>query len=483
MTARGARTIVWFRAKDLRLADHAPLRAALESGGDVLPLFVLDPYFFAPERARAIPHRIQFLLESIAALASNLAHLGTRLLLVRGKSVEVVPRLVRAFGADRVVGQRWCEPFARMRDERVESGLGGVPFELFEGETLLAPGTVRTKSGDPFSVFTPFARAHRALLGRPEPPLRAPRRLPPLPKDVVCEEAALPTLSSLGIARNPRLLRGGERAARDRLKSFLAKRAKDYATARDRMDLAGTSRLSQDLHFGLLSPREVWHAAHATLPAKSHGLASFTNELLWRELTHHILWDRPWLLERPFRREFSGFPWRRAPRDLSAWKEGKTGYPIVDAAARQLLSEGFVHNRARMISASFLTKDLLVDYEEGERHYLAFLTDGDWANNNAGWQWSAGCGCDAQPYFRVMNPVTQGASFDPDGAYVRRWVPELARLDVRYIHAPWTAPKEALAEAGVVLGKTYPMPIVDHAKARARFLEVAKEHLARARMA
>jgi deoxyribodipyrimidine photo-lyase len=261
------------------------------------------------------------------------------------------------------------------------------------------------------------------------------------------------------------------------MKRFFAKRARDYATARDRMDLDGTSRLSQDLHFGLLSPREVWHAAHEALPRNGRALASFTNELLWREFAHHILWDRPWLLERPFRREFSGFPYRRAPRDLAAWKEGWTGYPVVDASARQLLAEGFVHNRARMISASFLTKDLLVDFREGERHYLSFLTDGDWANNDAGWQWSAGCGCDAQPYFRVMNPVTQGESFDPDGAYVKRWVPELARLDAEYIHAPWTAPADALAAAGVVLGKTYPRPIVDHKEARARFLATAKKHL------
>jgi deoxyribodipyrimidine photo-lyase len=476
-----SRTIVWFRGKDVRLTDHVPLRAALDAGGDVIPLFVLDPYFFAPERARAIPHRIQFLLESLASLASNLAHLGSRLVTVRGKSVDVVPKLARALEADRVLAQRWCEPFARVRDERISVALGDIPFELFEGETLLAPGTVRTKSGGAFSVFTPFARAHRALLGKPTPPLAAPRRLPPLPRlksgDVACEEVKLPTLAELGIEQNPRLLRGGERAARDRMKKFLAKRARDYATARDRMDLDGTSRLSQDLHFGLLSPRELWVAANDALPKNGRALASFTNELLWRELAHHILVDRPWLLERPFRREFSGFPYSGAPRDLAAWKEGWTGYPIVDASARQLLAEGFVHNRARMISASFLTKDLLVDYKEGERHYLSFLTDGDWANNNAGWQWSAGCGCDAQPYFRVMNPVTQGESFDPEGAYVKRWLPELARLDVKYIHAPWTAPKEALAAAGIVLGKTYPRPIVDHKEARARFLAAAKAHL------
>jgi deoxyribodipyrimidine photo-lyase len=487
MRARTPRTLVWFRGKDLRVHDHAPLHAALATRGDIVPLFVLDPYFFAPERARAIPHRMQFLLESIAALSASLVRLGTRLLLVEGKSVDVVPRLAHALCVDRVVAQRWCEPFARTRDERVAAALGDVPFELFEGETLLAPGAVRNKSGAPFSVFTPFARAHRSLYGEPSAPLPAPRRVPLLPPDVASAVAKvvavadvpLPTLASIGIAQNARLLRGGEPAARARMKKFFTARAREYATARDRMDVDGTSRLSQDLHFGLLSPREIWIAAHASLPSKSRALASFTNELLWREFAHHTLWDRPWLLERPFRREFSGFPWRRAPNDLAAWKEGRTGFPIVDAAARQLLGEGFVHNRARMIAASFLTKDLLIDLREGERHYLSFLTDGDWANNDMGWQWSAGCGCDAQPYFRVMNPVTQAVAFDPHGDYVRRWVPELARLDVKYIHAPWTAPKEALAKAGVILGATYPAPIVDHAKARARFLEKAKAHLAR----
>jgi deoxyribodipyrimidine photo-lyase len=287
-----------------------------------------------------------------------------------------------------------------------------------------------------------------------------------------------PSLEALGIERNDQLLRGGERSAHLRLRRFCSEGARGYEQARDRMGEAGTSRLSADLKFGTLSPRMVWHAILASKAPKSDK-DKFTSELLWREFTHHTLHDRPSVLEEPFRDDFAGFPWRHDPQGLAAWKDGRTGYPIVDAAARQLLAEGYVHNRARMVSASFLTKHLAVSYQEGEAHYLKWLTDGDWAPNNAGWQWTAGCGCDAQPYFRVFNPVTQGQKFDADGAYVRRWVPEIARLPDEHIHAPWAAPAEALAGAGVRLGETYPRPIVDHSEARARFLALAKSHLGR----
>jgi deoxyribodipyrimidine photo-lyase len=242
------------------------------------------------------------------------------------------------------------------------------------------------------------------------------------------------------------------------------------------MDLDGTSRLSADLKFGTLSPRTVWHAVERALRELSpDALRVYQNELLWREFAHSTLFDRPTLLKLPFRAEWQGFPWRDDEPGWQAWAQGRTGYPVVDAAARQLLATGFVHNRARMIAASFLAKHLLIDFRRGERHYFELLTDGDWANNDAGWQWSAGCGCDAQPWFRIFNPVTQGQKFDPDGAYVRAWVPELARLPAKHIHAPWLAPKEVLAGAG--LGANYPPPVVEHAAARQRFLATAKQHL------
>jgi deoxyribodipyrimidine photo-lyase len=246
------------------------------------------------------------------------------------------------------------------------------------------------------------------------------------------------------------------------------------------MDLPGTSRLSADLKFGTLSVRTVWHAVTRSIGDLSpDALRGYRNELLWREFAHSTLFDRPTLLEDTFRPEWRGFPWRDDDAGWRAWVEGRTGYPVVDAAARELLATGFVHNRARMIAASFLAKHLLVDFRRGERHYAELLTDGDWANNDAGWQWSAGCGCDAQPWFRIFNPVTQGEKFDPAGEYVRRWVPELARLAPGHIHAPWLAPAAALAAAGVRLDVDYPRPIVDHDTARRRFLDVAKRHLGR----
>jgi deoxyribodipyrimidine photo-lyase len=235
-----------------------------------------------------------------------------------------------------------------------------------------------------------------------------------------------------------------------------------------------------DLKFGTVSARATWHAAESKRTVENaRAVDRFHDELLWRDFAHATLWHRPDVLEAPFDPRFSGFPWRDAPADWIAWRDGRTGYPIVDAAARQLVAEGFVHNRARMISASFLTKHLLLDFRLGEAHYLAWLADGDWAANDLGWQWSAGCGCDAQPYFRVFHPVIQGRKFDADGRYVRRWLPELARLPTKWIHAPWEAPPLELRAAGVRLGSEYPSPIVDHAEARDRYLKVATAHLAR----
>lgn len=473
-----SRALLWFRGKDLRLADHAPL-CDVARAGEVIPLFVLDPYFFAPSRAAELPHRMQFLLESLRSLEQNLAQRGSRLILARGKSVDVVPRLAAAWKVDRVVAQRWVEPIGRLRDERVRQRLG-VRLELHEGETLLPPGTLRSLGGSPYAVFSQFARAFRSAMGvvRPRP---APRVLPPLPPDIQPEPITIPSCQDLGIGHNPALLRGGERAARDRLRLFLTERAAGYAAERDRMDLARTSRLSVDLKFGTLSVRTAWASMLQLSPLQRGSAQAFLNELVWREFAYSTLWDRPELLEQPFRRDFIDFPWRSDDELFGAWARGETGYPLVDAAARQLLGEGFVHNRARMVAASFLTKHLLIDYRRGEQHYLKYLTDGDWASNNLGWQWSAGCGCDAQPYFRIFNPVTQGQRFDPTGDYVRRWVPELAALPARFIHRPWEAPAELLAGAQVQLGRSYPRPIIEHRFARERFLSTAARHLQRAR--
>lgn len=467
------RTLVWFRGKDPRVADHEPLAAAAKAG-EVIPLFVLDPFFFAPERARQAPHRIQFLLASIAELSASIVRLGSRLVVVEGKSVDVVPRLARLLAVDRVVGYRWTEPFGRERDRRIAESLAPIPFDLFEGERLAPPGAVLTASGTPFAVFSAFARAFAktAEVGRP---IRAPRSLPPLPAmPRGVRDIAIPAPEDIGLAANPRIVPGGEAAAQARLRKFLRGGAARYHETRDRLDMDGTSRLSQDLKFGTLSVRTVWNAAHEALLDSRRAWQSFSNELLWREFAYDVLWHRPEVLEQPYKSEWKRFRWRKDPKGLAAWKEGTTGYPVVDAAARQLLAEGFVPNRARMIAASFLAKHLMIDWREGEAHYLKYLTDGDWANNDLGWQWSAGSGVDAQPWFRVFNPIGQGERFDPDGIWVRRWVPELAEVDVKHIHQPWEAPSPP---------RHYPPPIVDHAFARGRFLAAAGALAERARRA
>lgn len=467
------RTLAWFRDKDLRLADHGALASALSSG-DVIPLFVLDPRSFAPERAQQYSHHTQFLLESLEQLAHGIRAAGSQLLLAAGNSSEVVPGLAARWKVDRVLAHASVDPEARTLARRVKENLR-VPLELFDGETLAAPESIRNGSGEPFRIFTPFSRVFARSV-RVAPPLPAPDHMPALPADVGIEPplvARAPSLEDLGVQRNPRLLRGGEGAARERLAQFLDGPGQSYDEQRDRLDAAATSRLSADLKFGTLSIREVWNASNRL---EANAREAFRKELVWREFTHAMLWDHPELSSEPFQAKFEGFPWRADDAGWQAWTEGTTGYPVVDASARQLSGEGFVHNRARMISASFLTKHLMIDYTRGEAHYLRLLTDGDPAQNNAGWQWSAGSGSDAQPYFRIFNPVTQGHKFDPEGNYVRRWVPELAKLPARHIHAPWLAPEGVLAAAGVRLGDDYPRPIVDHEAARARYLETAQRH-------
>lgn len=469
------RTLLWFRGKDLRARDHPALHSACAGSRELIPVFVLSPRYFGPKARVAELHRLQFMLDALVDLARSLEARGSQLQIVDGPASVVIPKIAEQCRVERVLAMESCEPASRRRDARIAERLR-VPFLRCHGETLLAPGSVRTKSGGPYQVYTAFARAAAQRLTAAEGVVSTPRRLPPLPARLGLKVRTLPDFAELGLTPNERVQPGGERAAQARLRAFLAGPFASYDRDRDRMDLAGTSRLSADLRFGCLSARDVWQQVRGRgEPAPA--LERYCAELLWREFAHHLLWERPKLLSEPFRDDYRGFPWQRDDAGFEAWSRGQTGYPIVDASARQLLQEGFVHNRARMIAASFLSKHLLVSYRRGEAHYLRQLTDGDLAQNSLGWQWSAGCGCDAQPYFRVFNPVTQGERFDPDGAYVRRYVPELAQLPVRYVHAPWLAPEGVLRRAGVTLARDYPAPIVEHASARQRFLLLASEHL------
>ncbi len=339
----------------------------------------------------------------------------------------------------------------------------GRQLHLERGLLVAEPEEVHTDDGRPVTVFTPFSRRWAAVPRRAL--LHVPDAIPSLPAGALASED-LP-VSPAPTADVALLPQPGEAAARERLARWVASAALPaYADGRNRLDAEGTSRLSADLKMGTLSPLEVLLAVEGP----GDGRRVFVSELAWREFYAHVLWHFPHVVRGAYRPTYDAIPWADDPAGLAAWREGRTGYPVVDAAMRQLSESGWMHNRARMITASFLAKDLLVDWRHGEAHFMAHLVDGDVASNNGGWQWTAGTGTDAAPYFRIFNPVSQGRRFDPDGAYVRRWVPELARVPDAFVHQPWTMPLEVQAAAGCVVGRDYPAPIVDHAFARDRAL-------------
>jgi deoxyribodipyrimidine photo-lyase len=457
---------VWFR-EDLRLGDNPALRAAARTG---LPLLCVYFYNELGEGGRPIGAAARWRLDrALAALEADLARMGGRLHVLRGAPEALLPALAEASGATHLF---WNRRYGAEReiDAQLKRGLReqGRHVENFNSALLVEPWEIAPQAGGYYKVFTPFWRAVRDRLPAADP-APAPERLSFADGQAgameVGREALALSPSRPDWARDFPDPEAGEAGALQRLRNFIDEKLDGYETMRDRLDGDGASKLSGHLHCGEISPRQIVAALRGRLAEK------FLIELCWREFSNHLLYARPDLPWKAFNPRFERFPYLSDPQGFEAWKRGRTGYPAVDAAMRQLWREGFTSNRCRMIAASFLVKHLLIDWREGEAWFWDTLVDADAANNAFSWQWIAGGGADAAPYFRIFNPVLQGDKFDPEGAFVRRYCPELARLPARYIHRPWSAPPEILERAGVVLGGDWPRPIVDHDFARRRALE------------
>lgn len=469
--------VLWLR-QDLRLADHAALREALAGARTLVPVYV-----WAPQDEGDWPPGAAsrwWLHHSLTALGRALETAGSRLVVRAGPAATVLADLARECGASAVHAHARVEPAARAQEQAVRAALRarGVRLVLHAGALLADPRAVRTGGGAAYRVFAPFQRAvmatdpARALLARP-------RRLPPVPGALV----GLP-IADLGLLPERPWVAGlaarfspGEAGAQARLAALDDGLALAYARERDAPARNATSLLSAHLHFGEISPAQLL----AALAGRGGpGPQALVRELVWREFCQHLLWHRPDLPDAPLDARYAGFAWRDSGAERRAWQRGRTGFPIVDAGMAQLWRTGHMHGRVRMVAASVLAKHLMADWRDGARWFWDTLVDADLGNNTVNWQWVAGVGADAAPYFRVMNPVLQGQRFDPDGAYVRQWVPALAALPARWIHAPWRAPGGVLRAAGVVLDRDYPRPVVDLAAGRSRFLNAARRHLARA---
>ena len=462
--------LLWFR-NDLRLADHAALDAAVASGRPVVPVYVLDDD--TPGRWRLGGASRWWLHHSLASLCAALAQRGARLVLRRGRTADVLAALAAETGAAEAHAGRQHEPWARRAAEAAAAALdaSGSKLVLHRTHTLFDLDGITTKTGGTYGIYTPFAKQLRAR-GSPGAPTPAPDRIPPgpaVPSDELADWDLLPTKPDWSTGFN--VWQVGEDAAHARLRAFLDRAVHGYDTGRNLPGQEGTSGLSAHLHWGELSPRQVWHTAEQAAEGTGKGLDVFLGEILWREFSAYLLFHKPGMPEAPMRPAFAALPFRDAPGELRAWSRGRTGIPIVDAGMRQLWQTGWMHNRVRMIAASFLVKQPLIAWQAGEDHFWDTLVDADLASNAMSWQWIAGTGIDSQPFFRVFNPVSQGERFDPQGLYVRKWVPELADLPDKHLHAPWDAPAPVLAAAGVELGRTYPKPMVDLAAARARALD------------
>ena len=466
-------TLVWLR-RDLRVRDNLVLSAAAGRGGPVMPVFILDDDPAAGSTAR------WWLEHSLTELARDLLGRGLRLILRKGKALEVLAALIKETGAGAVLWDKSFEPAQQKTDAVIRARLArqGTLCHAFNDSLLFDPSRILNKQGTPFKVFTPFWN-HCLSLEEPAAPVKSPAKLL-APSRWPRSEA----LASLRLMPRPKwaekiepFWEPGSQGALKMFQKFLNGKIEHYPEERDRPFVEGTSKLSPYLHFGEISVREVWHEtqkrrASDRRPGVARASEAFLRQIIWREFASYQLFHFPETVSKPLRKEFLKFKWKKDVRLLRAWQKGRTGYPIVDAGMRQLWETGWMHNRVRMIAASFLVKDLLQPWQAGAAWFMETLVDADLANNTFGWQWVAGCGADAAPYFRIFNPTLQGEKFDPQGEYVRRWVPELSKVPVRFIHEPWMAPPEVLEKADVRLGGNYPAPVVDHDAARRRALFV-----------
>ena len=471
-------TIVWFR-QDLRLVDNPALTAAIECGGPVIPVFIWSPNEEGDWKPGTAGR--WWLHESLASLDKSLRAHNSRLIVRSGDSLKILKDLIVETNAGFVVWSRRYEPAIIGRDTKIKTALTemGCKVESFNSTLLFEPWKLKTKSGDPYKVFTPFWKAalglNQVLTLSPEPTkIPSPSKWPNTDDivDLFKESAQSKTYSDIW--------QPGEIGAKQALDEFVKGHLLDYPEARDVPAASGTSRLSAHLHFGEISSREIWQRVSVSAAEQSktgifRSAEIYLKEIGWREFAYHLLFHFPQTVDEPLRPEFAKMKWSNDQRALERWKNGLTGYPIVDSGMRELLATGWMHNRARMIVSSFLVKDLLLPWQEGAKWFWDRLVDADLANNTLGWQWSAGCGADAAPYFRIFNPITQSEKFDPDGTYIRKWIPEIAKLDKKWIHQPSEAPQAVLKDAGIKLDSTYPNPIVDHSIARKAALDAFAE--------
>lgn len=477
--------IVWFR-NDLRLTDNLAVARAVEAGAPIIALYIRQP---SGGGKRTLGGASKWWLHhSLQGLKADISKAGARLVLRTGKPNDVLTALASETEAKCVHITRQYDPHAVSLESDLKNSLEkkGITLRRYPGALLCEPEDIETQNGDPYKVYSPFWRALNAR-GKPRKPVAAPEKLK-APENNSIESEDLDDWGLLPTSPNwaegfEKEWQPGEAGARKRLAAFLDDEIGGYKENRNRPDMRATSRLSPHLHFGEISPNAVWYAtltdeeagmgltkAGARNSASDADRETFLKELVWREFSMHLLFHFPTLPSEPFRPEYANFPWRDDDDALKAWQKGNTGYPIVDAGMRELWTTGWMHNRVRMVVASFLIKHLLIHWRHGEAWFWDTLVDADLANNAASWQWVAGSGADAAPYFRIFNPISQGQKFDPNGDYVRKWVPEIAKLPDKVLHAPWEADADTLREAGITLGKTYPAPMVDHPEARERAL-------------